>query len=111
MSDAKLGARAAFTSERFQAPHWSEAGKGGNFAGVTWECLVSLEDRIATGKLIGTIPEVPWNSLFASGVQARPALCVVDPRGGWLGGPRQGRDSAPESVPCFRTGARGRRRS
>ena len=61
-----------FTSECFRAPHWGEEKKEANSVGLRWECLVSLEDRIETEVLIESIREGPWNSLFASGVQAAP---------------------------------------
>jgi len=59
-----------FTTECFVEPHWDDENKEANFAGVKWHSFVHIDDRIPTDELIELVPEVPWNSLFASGVQA-----------------------------------------
>jgi len=61
-----------FTSECFVEPHWDEENKDGNYAEIKWEHVAHIDDRIPTEELIELVPEVPWNSLFASGVQALP---------------------------------------
>ncbi len=62
-----------FTTECFTAPHWNDENKDGNYADIDWKQAVHIDDRIPTDELIELVPEVPWNSLFASGVQAPPA--------------------------------------
>jgi len=59
-----------FTTECFTGPHWDGGDKDANYAGIEWHAVAHIDERIPTDELIALVPEVPWKSLFASGVQA-----------------------------------------
>lgn len=75
--DRGIVASGMFTSPVYQDEHWNhQPGKEANYADVAFDTWLPAEDGLSVDALKLAVPEVTWDRLQASGVQAPDSAAV-----------------------------------
>ncbi|MFL6161506.1 MAG: HNH endonuclease [Jatrophihabitantaceae bacterium] len=67
--DRGVVASGRFTSAVFQDAHWDGSERSANYARVSFDTVLPVEDRLTTGQLKRQIPGVGWDRLQGSGIR------------------------------------------
>jgi 5-methylcytosine-specific restriction protein A len=68
-TDRGMVARGVFTSGQYPDRHWSGREGYTKYGDVNWELVLATENRLPVEDLLAEVPEVPWNSIYGSGIQ------------------------------------------
>jgi hypothetical protein len=60
------------TDDIESAPRWDDPTKTANYADVTWDVVVSPEDRLPIEELLANVEGHSWNSVYSSGQMLDP---------------------------------------
>ncbi|PRZ08601.1 uncharacterized protein DUF3883 [Isoptericola sp. CG 20/1183] len=65
------------TTEVFEEEHYDDPSRQAHYVEVVWDQLTPLDDPLPTADLLAKVPEVSWNNLMRSGVDAPDSAVIT----------------------------------